>query len=548
MLLAFAIIVVRRYRHPLVLQLSHQADNLLTLPLEQLSAAYKLLTQTRRLEKVLSDAGVSKPQLETAIHFATPSKNTPATEQRANSLAKRLGSSASKVEDDLFRIKLTEQFPLNVEQFLLYLPAENLSAIEALDHLKSVAENQHIITLIAGNDSNFQRELRCNTFSASSKWLAPEGHSLSELLLSATPESVLAQIIAEQIPLTQISPYQLGGGTSRESMFFGRMEMIAHIMNRDPANYLLVAGRQLGKSSLLKAIERRYQDHAQIRCFYRALANEKLAPQLARALNLSRKSNMEGIVEYLEQQIQQDKCHYLFLIDEADTFIRHEREQGYPTLNILRQLSESGHCSFILAGFWHLYDYSVLDYQSPLKNFGEVMQLGALENDACRDLITQPMENMGIRYASNALVNDLIEQTGQRANLISIACNEILKQLGKTQRVIEAGDIHRALQSDSITRAMEGWKNLSGIAEDDRIDRIIVYSMIMQEKFSLGELVATVETHGFSLRISALERSLARLELAFILQRDGQYYAWRVPLFTERLREQEIGIRLADEL
>jgi len=67
----------------------------------------------------------------------------------------------------------------------------------------------------------------------------------------------LANLLASQLTLTQLSPYQLGGGVNREAIFFGRQEIIAHIINRDPANYLVVGGRQLGKSSLLKALGRR---------------------------------------------------------------------------------------------------------------------------------------------------------------------------------------------------------------------------------------------------------------------------------------------------
>lgn len=540
LLASIAIIYLRRYRHPLVVQLSNAPESLLQLPIEQLPQAYQLLAQTGRLEKVLSDAGISPLQLKEAVEFSSAEK--------ASWVASRLGSELETVDNNLFRVRLNEQFPLNVDRILLYYPPADQSAIDAINYLKTIPETQHIVTFISGRESSFQRDVRKHTLSTSNKLVAASGESATEFALSPDPERVLARIIAEQIPLTQISPYQLGGGTNRESMFFGRMELIAHIMNRDPANYLLVAGRQLGKSSLLKALERRYEGNQQVRCFYRALANKKIEPQLARTLGLSGKSSLDDIVEYLEKQIQETQQHHLFLIDEADSFIRHERDQDYRVLNALRQLSEAGKCSFILAGFWHLYDYSVLDYQSPLKNFGEVLQLGALEHDACQQLITQPMKNMNLSYASDALVDDLIQQTGQRANLISISCNEILKQLGKEQRIIEAGNIHQALHSDSVNRALEGWKNLSGSPKDDQVDRVIVYSMINQQQFTLAELDKVLKDHGFPIKVTALERSLARLELAFILQQHDQYYSWRVPLFCERLRNQGVDVQLQGEL
>ncbi|MEZ5449872.1 MAG: hypothetical protein R3E89_13165 [Thiolinea sp.] len=61
-------------------------------------------------------------------------------------------------------------------------------------------------------------------------------------------------------------------------MFFGRRELIAQITNRDPANYLLVGGRQMGKSTLLKALQRRYADSPNVQCHYLSLSNEILVP------------------------------------------------------------------------------------------------------------------------------------------------------------------------------------------------------------------------------------------------------------------------------
>ncbi len=104
---------------------------------------------------------------------------------------------------------------------------------------------------------------------------------MTRLLLATNPENTLAAIVARQLSLQQISPYRIGGGVAKESVFFGRQDLIAHIINRDPANYLLVGGRQVGKSSLLKAIERRYADNKQFVCLYQVLANEVVIPRLA---------------------------------------------------------------------------------------------------------------------------------------------------------------------------------------------------------------------------------------------------------------------------
>ncbi len=355
----------------------------------------------------------------------------------------------------------------------------------------------------------------------------------------------MARIIADQLTLTQLSPYQLGGGVNRETIFFGRQEIIAHIMNRDPANYLVVSGRQLGKSSLLKALARRYHEHPAVSCHYLALASESLVPRLAAELRLPRVAGLEGIAAHVTGSDQRFLC----LIDEADKFVRTERDTDYPVLDALRRMSEEGHAHFILAGFWELYEHAVLDYQSPLKNFAEIIPLGELEAEACRQLAIQPMENMRLAYADPNLVEQLLQQTGQRANLMAIACHQILIQLKPDQRTIEADDVHSALASDKTLNALKGWDAMTDDAEACRMDRIVVYATIAEDRFKLADLAAILGDQGLQFDAPLLNRSLARLELGFVLAKDadGRYF-YRVPLFREMVLKDDPQVRLKIEL
>ena len=98
--------------------------------------------------------------------------------------------------------------------------------------------------------------------------------------------------------------------------------------------------------------------------------------------------------------------------------------------------------------FGSCYEQAVLDYRSPLKNFAEIIQLGALEADACRELASKPMQTMRLEYADAALIEQLLAATGQRANLMAIACHEILAQL----RPDAAGDYQRRMCTGHCTR------------------------------------------------------------------------------------------------
>jgi hypothetical protein len=81
--------------------------------------------------------------------------------------------------------------------------------------------------------------------------------SQTEWLIGGEALQVLLRLLAAQLRITRISPYQTRGGVTREGAFFGRAQLLARVINREPANYLVVGGRQLGKSSLLKAVQRR---------------------------------------------------------------------------------------------------------------------------------------------------------------------------------------------------------------------------------------------------------------------------------------------------
>ena len=441
---------------------------------------------------------------------------------------------------------LSKNFPLNIPKLQVFFP-NDLAVEDIFNQLKNIPQAQNDITLIISNNSENQRKLYTKTKDISNQWVAPLGQELSRLLLKQNAEITLAEILAGQLSLQQISPYRIGGGVENESLFFGRREMLSQIINRYLANYLLVGGRQVGKSTLLKALERRYADNTAVACFYISLSNEVLIPRLASLLKLEKTTDPEVLANNLEQLVRESGKHYVFLIDEADRFIQHEQQQSYPILQVLRRLSEEGGCHFFLAGFWQLYQHAVLDYQSPIRNFGELLQVGALEREACFQLATVPMQPMQLQYANSAIIEQLINACGQRANLISKICQHIVANLPVKQRVIEAGDVHEALYSDEIRKELTGWV-IGNNPLEQHYDRLVVYATVSGDHFSTGELISLLQHEGVILDIAELERTLLRLEMAFILRREKGRWLYRVPLFVEYMREESPELKLEAEL
>ncbi len=546
--------VLLLFTHPLIRRLSAEPSALLRWSPSDLPKVRTLLRLTGRLSTVLADAEVDRELLDRAIDFFRGND----ADARLRRLAARLGMKPEATADaELRALPLGTGFPLNLERCLVHLPPSGRPASEVLTRLRARPETRDQITLVVAAAAAVQDTLHRRAASdLATLQVVPSGVELTELLLSPEPVRVLARIIASQVTRTRISPYQTGGGVNRDAVFFGRDDLLVDVLNREPANYLVVGGRQLGKSSLLKAIRRRLADDPRVDARYLVLSGGDLAGSLAHSLGLDRDVGLDAVLEHLGQS----ERRILFLIDEADALVREHRralggteggdrpgETGEDLFGRLRSLSEEGRCHFILAGFWDLYEAVALDYRSPLRNFGETLRIGALEEDACVALATVPMAGMGLGYEDGALVEHLVERTGRRANLIAIACDEILKNLDAATRTIRATDVEAALASWAIHDALDGWKYLAG-EDESRLDRVVVYATIEGDAFTLAEVLDTLAGHGSEIAADRVEHSLKRLELAWVIGSDGEAFSYRVPLFVDRVRGQDPASLLRTEL
>jgi hypothetical protein len=509
-------------------------------------------------------------ELERRVNFV----NLPNAE-RCRVLANRLGATETATDDpNLFKLQFNERFPVHLPNCRLYFPPVDWAVQDVVTHLQLDQIAFDVIVIISLEPAQ-QKGLRSYGEDTTTLWVVPNIDELTTLLLSEEPIQVfIKRLVAAQLKITHISPYQTVGAIQSQMMFFGRTQLLAHILGRAPTNYLLIGGRQLGKSSILRYIERHYKN-SKVECHYMELYDHNLQPHLAKALNLPIDTDLPVLLENLANV--PDGQRRLLLIDEADLFIRHEMEQKYPMLRHFRALSGEGRCHFIFAGFWNLYEATLLDFLSPIRNFGEPVFVGELEAEGCRDLATKPMVMLGINYSSTELVEHILEQTGQRANLIATICDQMLKRLANEQRtVINQEDVRQALQSREVEGGLVGYAKLTNEEQAARLDRLIIYTtadnriMLQQgvmkfvkplfnalssrwgrgkkEGFTLAEVMDNLDRCNCSYTAEQLKQSLARLELAFIIRREGEYYRYCVPLFQQMLKVLDLASLLRAEV
>jgi hypothetical protein len=146
------------------------------------------------------------------------------------------------------------------------------------------------------------------------------------------------------------------------------------------------------------------------------------------------------------------------------------------------------------------------------------------------------------------MVERILRQTGGRANLIAVLCDQMLKGLGLAQRELTEADLKRALESRFLRSALEGWANLTGSEEVDRFNRVMVYGLTGQEEFTLGEVLDLLEAHGLELAPGLVKEYLTWLELGFIIGRSQNRFRWQVPLWREQALAEEPERMLEREL
>ncbi len=305
----------------------------------------------------------------------------------------------------------------------------------------------------------------------------------------------------------------------------------------------MVGSRQLGKSSILRALKRRYDMNPKVNSYLFTMDDENILLEMKTALGLKNELSLEEMVAYISEQEKKS----IFLIDEADEFIEADAKNRYRVTKAFRKLAQNGKATFVITGFWTLYYYVTSDYHAPIKNFGELLKLGGLDDEACRALMIEPMKRIGVRYENSNIVDELIVRCGNRANLIAITCHEALKVMKGS--VITQENIEQVIRYSSLEDYLKGWQKISLNEDENTLDRAILFLTLKEQSFRLSGVVKMLKTVGLdSADENKINESLERLVIGYFLEKDRGDYSYRVPLFKEKLLYEDIDILLKREV
>jgi hypothetical protein len=292
---------------------------------------------------------------------------------------------------------------------------------------------------------------------------------LDDLLLTfllAERDMRLLAMFAAATPFTTASPYVTTAGRVDPEMFFGRRRERERLWDPRGA-HLLYGGRQLGKTALLRALEREHHNPERgivvkwIDLKEEGIGHARAADEIwttiaatLREFQIVRGSPGVGTLkQQIEDWLRRDtKRRILLLLDEADAFLRADattasREQeGFDHVSRLTAImnATNGQFKVVFAGL-HNVQRTARNVNSRLAHLGEPLCIGPLfggdaisaEAKAALALVCDPLEALGLLFESQDLPLRILAHTNWYPSLTQLFCRELYEHILASRRLHE---------------------------------------------------------------------------------------------------------------
>jgi hypothetical protein len=227
--------------------------------------------------------------------------------------------------------------------------------------------------------------------------------------LASRPEASVTATMRLLLPFSAINPYvpQAEGNVPTE-MFYGRAHELSELMGR-PGTSLVYGGRQLGKSALLRAAQRRHIDTGCGVAVYVPTPEPKdiwdalrsaLNKADIRATGRARRDAHHAVKGAVEKWLEANPGkRILVLFDECDRFFDEDARDGFAQTAKLRDLRNGTEQRFkpVFAGLHEVARFASLPNQ-PLVHLGKPAPIGPLAPAEAFRLVTEPLAALGVSF------------------------------------------------------------------------------------------------------------------------------------------------------
>ncbi len=372
---------------------------------------------------------------------------------------------------------------------------------------------------------------------------------------ASSPTAETLNTILDQVSRSRLAPYEKHRPVVG-AQFFGRRGEINKILNNPKENYLIIGIRRVGKTSLLKELERQMNKidkpgKDQIRRLYVDCSVIEAEEDFLRAITYHLdKSELKMLMRRTSQSMRArslifERFHKLhggmitFLIDEVDRMlVRLKDPEDF--FNMLRAVSTAEHARFILAGF-RLPMRDVFNQKKSLYHMVDTINLGKLKYDDVYKMVTLPMEKLRISFQNReGVVNRIYRETAGLPNYVQFYCSTLLNQLdARKDNVLREEDLAGVYED----REFRDFILETFMKNTEPVEQAMVFAMILeggntisQKSFSMKTINGFLMKHKLVLTLDQLDSILHKLEIAGVIDQVGQDYEFSIPLLIKLLR------------
>ena len=300
--------------------------------------------------------------------------------------------------------------------------------------------------------------------------------------LAAQPGSRLAAFFACALPFTWNQPFVPRAGRVPPEMFFGRESEVTEIQDFERGSCLVYGGRQLGKTALLRHVEREFMNPAEGRfaawidlkaegvgeehtsdiwvAMWRALRRIDAIDESTRQPT---RRNVYAFRDALLRQFNRTSGKSLLLLfDEADRFLQRDqmnssRETFAESTRLKSLMDEDRSIKVVFAGL-HNVVRTTTQSNHPLAHMGRPIGIGPFiereERGFAHELLCAPLDACGYRFEPARLATSVLARANYYPSLLQIYGATLVNRIstrsvsiGSPVRVI-GPDLLEALQRD----------------------------------------------------------------------------------------------------
>lgn len=390
----------------------------------------------------------------------------------------------------------------------------------------------------------------------------------------------IKDLLLTNVPLNRLNPYSSNQAVLNDRMFYGRHNEIVDLCS-DSSNYFVVGPRRCGKTSLAYHLNTKLRGYPE-NCFHIRVKNkpnasdqlysvtyvdlqrltslEDLWETLLRTMGLLQTHFLGGIQKKLELQtlrspinkdtfhllcdlIEQKFNHTVLLLDEVDSSITRDQENGWSMFSKLQALVDLklGKVKVILFGYETLYHASRWP-DFPLHGRGEIKRLANLGPKSVAELIQEPIEELGILFEDpEQSIHKIEKETGGQPNLIQDVCRTLvsLSEVQDNRRIHlrHVNDLVETKRPDLIARIRGTLRELN-----EPLPSIVAFIASDSREVRFAKTLSILRnTYKIDVNIKLLEAAFIKLFLLNVFHEivPGRTYSFSSTLLQDQLNDEK---------